>query len=130
MAGNGGARPGAGRPKGSKSLEYQALLASKAPAALDKLVELATGDEPNMQALKLLIDRTVAPLRPESLPVKFDLIGDSPSEQAQSIVKATSEGKLSPTVAVELLNAVSSCMKILEVTDLIERIETLEKTKQ
>ena len=122
----GGQREGSGRPKGSKSLEYQKLLATRAPKALDKLVELATSDEPNIQALKLFLDRTVAPLKPVTPPVSFDLQGSSPAEHAQSIVQAAADGKLSPSTAVELLNAMASCMKIIEVTELVARIEKLE----
>ena len=69
----GGARTGAGRPRGSKSHEYQTILASKAPVAIARLVELATKEEPNMQALKMLIDRVVPQLKPVSPPVTFSL---------------------------------------------------------
>lgn len=125
----GGNRTGSGRPRGSKSLEYQELLATRAPEVLDKLIELATSEEPNMQALRMLLDRTVAPLKPVTPPVSFDLQGSTPAEHAQSIVQAAADGKLSASTAVELLNAMSSCVKILETTELVTRIEALEKQK-
>lgn len=123
----GGSRAGSGRPKGSKDMEWREMLASRAPAAVGKLIELAVGDEPNVQALRMILDRTIAPLKAISPPVTFDLSGDTPAQQAQSIVRAAADGRLSPSTAVELLNALSSCAKIMETTELLERLEALEK---
>lgn len=41
-------------------------------------------------------------------------------------MKATSEGKLSPSVTVELLNALASCQKIIEATEIESRLSKLE----
>lgn len=62
-----------------------------------------------------------------SVSVKFELSGSNPAEQAQSIVLAASQGVLSPSVTCELLKSVASCMKIVEVSELISRIEALEQ---
>ena len=126
----GGARTGAGRPRGSKSHEYQTILASKAPVAIARLVELATKEEPNMQALKMLIDRVVPQLKPVSPPVTFSLEGSSTADYAQSIIRATSEGKLSPSVTIELLNALASCQKIIEANELENRLIKLEANNE
>jgi len=79
------------------------------------------------KALKIVVDRIIAPLKPQTETVEFELLGDTPAEYAKSILLATSEGKLSASVACELLAAAANCLKIVEVSELLERLEILEK---
>lgn len=59
--------------------------------------------------------------------VEFDFDKDATSDvQAKQIMTAISNGQISPSIGVSLLTAMSSVMKIVEVTELEERIKALE----
>jgi|GEM_PF-3281298 hypothetical protein len=129
MAGVGGKREGAGRKPDAETQKLRALLRMRAPEAMTAVDAIIAepGHPQHAQMVRWVVDKTAANLKPESAPVEFALTGTTPSEHARSIVEATATGKLSPTVASELLNALSACMKILEIDELQQRIEALEK---
>ena len=131
MAGKGGKREGAGRKPDAEAQKLRADLKSRLPkamSAIDKI--LADPDhQQHVMIAKWVVDKLAANPKPESAAVHFELTGSTPAEHAQSVIVATSRGELSPSVATELLTAVASCMKILEVSELVERIEALESAK-
>jgi len=127
----GGRREGAGRKPDAEVQRLRADLRSRLPAALaaaDRIV--ADPEHPqHAQMARWMVDKVAANLKPQTEPVAFELLGDTPAEHARSIVEATARGDLSPSVATELLGAVAACMKIVEVTELLARIEALEALK-
>jgi len=128
MAGNGGKREGAGRKPDAEVQKLRANLRTRLPKALSAVDAILDDPDHQHHAMmsKWVVDKLAANLKPETAPVEFELLGDSPADHARSIIEAAARGKLSPTTATELLNATASCMKILEVTDLLARIEALE----
>lgn len=127
----GGRREGAGRKPDTEVQKLRADLRKRLPTALAAADAIIANPEhpQHAQMTRWAIDKVAANLKPQTEPVTFDLLGDSPAEHARSIVEATAAGTLSPSIATELLTAVASCMKIVEVTELLARIEALEKAK-
>jgi hypothetical protein len=73
-----------------------------------------------------LLDKTLPNLRPVDQPVNFPLkIGMA--EQATSILRAVSAGKITPSEATTLMSAVASQARIIEIDDLEKRIAKLEQ---
>ena len=126
-------QPGqSGNPAGKKpgtrnknSIFVQALLEGEAEELVRKIIELAKGGD--LQALKICIDRLYPPLKAQSAPVQLQLPAtESLADLAHVFLKATAEGQLSPDVAVQLVTAVGTLARIVEVDQLKERIAGLE----
>lgn len=128
MSKRGGARPNSGRKVDAEVLKLRADLSKMLPSAIKAAQAII--DDPTHKdhaALsKWAIDKLAASPKPQTPPVQFELEGDSPADQARSIIKATAQGDISPTVSAELLNALGSAMKVIEVSELASRIEALE----
>jgi hypothetical protein len=116
-----------GRPRGvvDKRLQYQELFQANAPDLVQKVTDLAL--EGDTTALRICIDRIVPPLRAMEQPVNLDGLSGSLSEQSNQILLAIADGKLSPGEGASLLGALTSHSKIIETTELIERIDKLEQ---
>ncbi|MGD8854538.1 MAG: hypothetical protein PVI28_19395 [Gammaproteobacteria bacterium] len=72
-----------------------------------------------------LLDKTLPNLRPVDQPVTFPLKARL-TDQAESIIRAVSAGKITPTEATALMNALSAQARVIEVDELEERIAKLE----
>jgi hypothetical protein len=81
----------------------------------------------DIAALRLCIDRIVPPLRAREQPIHLDGLSGSLSDQSSQILLAIADGKLSPGEGASLLGALTSHSKIIEMTELIERIDNLEQ---
>ena len=119
-----------GRAAGSRNratLTIEALLEGEGEALTRKAIELAKAGD--MQALRLCLDR-LAPPRKDS-PVAFDLpemktINDAVPAMG-ALVKAVGHGDLTPAEAAELTKMVQAFAKIIETTELKERVRKLEE---
>jgi len=118
-----------GRPRGSRNkatLAIESLLQGQAEAltqtALTKALE---GDS---VALRLCMDR-IAPL-PKDATVTFAMPTMSSaldaSEAAGSVLKAVSEGELTPLEATRVMGLIDSYRRTLELTEIEERLRALE----
>lgn len=128
MSNMGGKREGAGRKPDAEVQKLRADLASMLPSALKAAQAIIDDPTHNHHATmtRWAIDKIAATPKPQTPPVEFELEGDTPADHARSIVAATSRGEISPSVSAELLAAVSSTMKIIEVSELADRIAALE----
>jgi len=117
-----------GRPRGSRNkatLAIESLLQGQAEAltqtALTKALE---GDS---VALRLCMDR-IAPL-PKDATVTFAMPTMSSaldaSEAAGSVLKAVSEGELTPLDATRVMGLIDSYRRTLELTEIEERLQAL-----
>jgi len=71
----------------------------------------------NVQAAKVLLERSVAPLKPESALVELDASGEL-SNRVRAIVGAMLSGTVSATLATEMLAAVAVASRAVpEVVD-------------
>ena len=114
-----------GRPKGSRNkatLAIESNLLGQAEALTQTAATKA------LYALRLCTER-MAPA-PKDQPVSLSLpkmhnAMDS-SEAAESVLTAVSEGELTPIEATPLVGLVDSYRRILELTDIEERLQALE----
>ena len=81
-----------------------------------------------MTAAKMLLDRTLPSKRPEHERVEISHTGNIPSD-AQNVLRSVLDGEVSPDVGANLLSAMTSVLKAIEVEELAKRIEALEETK-
>jgi len=126
----GGARPGAGRPKGSgQAAHYRAMLEPYADELIQRVVDLAMdGDK---AALKLCFDRLCAPLRPTDRLIKIDGMEDTKelSDKGEIILNQVAMGEVTPAEASNLMRAITSQARIIEVDELERRVAELEQKK-
>ncbi len=117
-----------GNPGGRPVTEVSALrnhLAGHGEALAAKAVELALAGD--TAALKLCLDRLSPPLKPRSAPVSVSVPSDAGlGDMARLFVQAASEGRISPDDAGQLLNALGSAARVIEVSELEQRIARLE----
>ena len=119
-----------GKPKGSRNRATMAvvsLLEGSSAALTQKALDLAL--EGDTTALRLCLER-IAPPR-KDFPVNFDLPKvSSASEAAQAasaILTAVSKGNLTPIEGATIMGLVESFRRVLETTELEERVSKLEQ---
>lgn len=114
----------AGRPKDkTPATLLRKSIADDMPEILNKLVELAKGGD--VQAAKVLLDRICPPLKPQALPIALPVNG-SLTEQGSEIIKATMAGQIPPDIGSQLITALTHQAKIIEIDELVKRVEALE----
>jgi len=116
-----------GRPKGipDRRQRLQKVITEQGEAVISKVVELALDGD--IQALRVVTERLIPPLKATDEPVKFALATSATlSDTGNAILHAAAAGKLTPAQAQALLAALASQSKIIEVDDLTKRIEALE----
>lgn len=123
----------AGRPKGARNrttLAMQALLEGEAEALTRKAIEMA--QEGDAVAMRMCLDRLL-PVRKDRH-VSFDLpaietTADIPKATA-ALLHAVSSGEITPSEAADIGRAVEAHAKTIEVRDLLERLERLERVNE
>lgn len=122
-----------GRPKGSRnraSLAIESLLEGQVEALTQTAVTRAL--EGDGVALRLCMER-IAPA-PKDKPVMFDLpkmkSAVDASDAAESIVRAVSEGDLTPAEATRVMGLIDSYRRTLELTEIESRLQILEVSRE
>lgn len=118
-----------GNPKGRTPAHITAAkvrksLAEDLPDILNKLIELAKDGD--IQAAKLILDRVCPAIKPQALPINLPVI-DSLAEQGNEIIKATLSGKIPPDIGSQLITALSNQGKLIELQELTERLDRIER---
>ena len=115
----------AGRPKGTGPADaIRRAIADDIPDIILTMAKLAkTGD---VQAAKVLLDRVCPPLRPQALPIQIEP-GVTLPETGNNVITATMTGTIPPDVGSMLIRALAEQGKLIELQDLIERLQRLEK---
>ena len=119
----------AGRPKGSRNkatIPIESLLQGQAEALTQTAVTKAL--EGDSVALRLCMDR-IAPA-PKDAAVNFYMPSMNnaldAAEAAGSVLRAVSEGELTPLEATRLMGLIDSYRRTLELTEIEERLRVLE----
>jgi hypothetical protein len=94
------------------------------PDIINKLVELAKGGD--TQAIKMILDRVCPALKPQALPINLPING-SLAEQGNEIIRATLGGEISPDIGSQLITALSNQGKLIELQEMQERLQRIEK---
>lgn len=115
----------AGKPKGAnRTQKMRAALLADAPDILAVVVAQARAGD--MTAARLILDRTLPPLKPESRAVPLPM-AENPATQAGLIVAAAIAGTVPNEQATDLLNLLLNRAKLAEALELMQRIEELEQ---
>ena len=87
--------------------------------------------EGDMAALKLCLDRLCAPLRATDRLITIEGMADAKelSDKGDLILANVANGEITPSEASNLMNAISSQARILEVDELERRITDLENRR-
>ena len=119
----------AGKPRGArdKRTELRALLAPHAERLVKKAVKLALGGDTT--ALRICIDRLLAPVKAKDEAVKVGKATGTLAEQGRAVLKAMAAGRITPEQASVIMGAVAAQARIVEVDELERRIAALEATK-
>ena len=122
-----------GRPKGSRNratLAIESLLDGQAEALTQTVITRAL--EGDRVALRLCMER-IAPA-PKDKPVIFDLTkmesAVDASDAAGSILRAVSEGDLTPAEATRVMGLIDSYRRTLELTEFESRPQILEASRE
>jgi len=118
-----------GRPKGSRNkatIAIESLLKGQAEALTQTAVTKAL--EGDSVALRLCLER-IAPA-PKDQPVSFSLSkmnnAMDAAEAAGNVLRAVSEGELTPLEATRVIGLIDSYRRTLELTEIEERLRALE----
>jgi hypothetical protein len=118
-----------GNPAGRKrgSVNYAALRKQIRTKEILAVVEAAAlgGD---MTAARLLLERSLPALRPVDSPVTLPA-GDGLADTGRATISALSAGAVTPVEAGHIMAAVSGLARIVEMDELIRRIEVLEAAR-
>ena len=115
-----------GRARGSnnKITALREELEESLPEVFEKLI--ASAKRGSHRHVKLVLERTLPPLRPQDTAIKLRLRG-SLEDKAQTIVNAVSGGRITLDEGNKLMELLTSQAKILETHELAERLEAIEQ---
>ena len=122
-----------GRPLGS--LNKRTVLRQALQQAFDDgeagfwravVAQAKAGD---MQAAKVLLDRVLPALKPESQAIHLPelVAADTMAEKARAAIDAAGAGAVSPSAASDLVAAIAGLARVVETTELQQRLDELER---
>ncbi len=113
----------AGRPKGTRDWRLS-ISQSKQDRLKRKLLKMALDGD--MRAMQLVVDRLWPRLRSEATPIQLDAASAQLADQGSLIVDAALAGKISSTVARDLLAGLADVARLKELTEHEQRLAALE----
>ncbi|CAG1020078.1 hypothetical protein MTYM_00049 [Methylococcales bacterium] len=120
----------AGRPAGtSKPDTLRQSLGAHVPAVIDAVVQKAKKGD--MAAAKLILDRTVPAVKPRELRIAIELPeAGSLVERGDAVINAIASGTLLPGQGKDLLAALTAQARLIESTELLDRIAAIEAAQK
>jgi len=112
-----------GRPK-QDTANLKPLLAQHGESVLQKVIDAAL--EGDLTACKLVLDRLYPAIKSQSMPVNIP-VGETLPETGNNIVTETMMGNVPPDIDASLITALSNQAKLVEFTELSQRIERIEQ---
>ena len=118
----------AGRRPGSGDVgKLRAAMAEHVPALVKVLLQRALDGD--VAAARLLLERTVAPLKASEEAAPIALPDGTLTAQGRSVLGAVAAGDLAPGQGAALLAALGTLAKLTEADELERRIAALEGTR-
>ncbi|MEI2623663.1 MAG: DUF5681 domain-containing protein [Giesbergeria sp.] len=116
----------AGRTPGSGDVgKVRAAIAAHIPELLAAMMQRALDGD--VGAARLLLERTVAPLKATELAQPLNLPLGTLTEQGRAVMAAVSAGELAPGQGAALVGALGALARVAEVDELAARVAELEK---
>lgn len=117
-----------GRPRGikDKRTALRALLEPYSGPLVQKTVALAL--EGDTTALRLCLERLIPPVKSKDEPVTLEDVGSTLTEQGQGVLRSMLAGRITPDEAGALMQAISAQARVVQVEELNERVDALERT--
>lgn len=116
----------AGRTPGSGEVaKVRAAIATRIPELLEAMMQRAL--EGDVGAARLLLERTVAPLKATDMAQALDLPDGTLTEQGRAVMAAVSAGALAPSQGAALVGALGTLARVVEIDELAARVAELEK---
>ena len=115
----------AGRKPGTGAVaKIRASMAEHVPGLVSMLLERAMAGD--IGAARLLLERTIAPLKAVEQIAPLALPGGTLTEQGQAVIAAVASGELAPSQGAALLSSLGTLAKLAEADDLARRLAVLE----
>lgn len=117
--------PNGRKPGRGKVAELRDSIATHVPEIISQMVNKAKDGD--VQAARLLLERVIPPLKSMEQSVSIALPKNATlSEQGQIIIQSVANGALTPDQGQALLSGLGSQARLVEITELEERITALE----
>ena len=115
-----------GRPKGSGDVaQIRSAIAARVPDLLEAMMQRALDGD--VGAARLLLERTVAPLKATDMAQALHLPDGTLTEQGRAVMAAVSAGALAPSQGAALVGALGTLARVIEMDELAARVAELEK---
>jgi len=115
----------AGRKPGSGEVaKLRASISEVVPNVIKMLTERALGGD--VAAARLLLERTVAPLKASEEAIPITMSEGTLSDQGRAVLLAVADGALAPGQGASLLSSLGALSKLIEADELERRIHALE----
>lgn len=121
------ANPAGKKPGTGRVAQFRAAIGEAVPEIIATLIAQAKAGD--VQAAKVLMERALPALRPESMPQALVALpaGGSLADKGEAIIAAAAEGRIGVNEAAQLLGALGALARTLEFAELAKRIEALER---
>jgi len=114
-----------GRPPGkTPGAQIRKAIVERKDDILAAVIDAAVNGD--MQACKMLLDRITPTLKPQATPVNIPT-GATLPETGGNVVDATLNGSIAPDVGAMLIRALAEQGKLIELQELTERLQRIEK---
>lgn len=115
-----------GKPPGVGEVgRLRMAIAEHIPEIIEQLVEASKGGD--IQASRLLLERVFPPIKSTEQTQEIDMPkGGTLTDKANALLDAASSGRLAPGQASQMIAALGTIAKLIETTELTERIAKLE----
>lgn len=114
-----------GRPAGTGEVaKLRKAIAEHVPDIIARLVEAARGGD--IQAARLILERVLPPMKAVEQPQVIKLPGGTLTDQGKAVLAAVADGSLAPGQGAQLLSAIGTLAKVVEIDELESRIAILE----
>ena len=118
----------AGRKPGTGEVaKLRAAIAEHVPAIVARLTEAALAGD--VAAARLLLERTVAPLKASEVPVSIAMPDGPLADQGRAVMAGVANAGLAPGQGAALLASLGALAKLVEADELERRICALEAAK-
>lgn len=117
--------PAGRRPGTGNVAKIRAAISARVPELLDAMMAKALDGD--VGAARLLLERTVAPLKAAEQTQALSLPDGTFTDQGRAVLACVASGELAPGQGAQLLAAIGALARVSEIDELTTRINTLEK---